>query len=293
MLSIVIPTYGMHGQGVFFLERCIDSIAKQRLPSDCNLEIVIADQSQDSLIQEWALAHKRIGPYTIALRYHRVHSKHGFAAHNLNVGISYAHYSYCKILFQDDLLVEPNYIARIVQLIEEYNPQCIISGACHTEDGLEFFNPIAPTDNPYFLFGNNTVSSPSVLTLSRTFARAHPFDENLKMLFDCAFYYELFGTPQSTIFAPEIHIANGIWEGQAQHGIEPTQFTAEVRYLHRKYPQAQLIQLLPEYQALFQQRHPHAPFPFSTILEPNLRTHIQEWWAAYRLKRAAPQAKPQ
>ena len=286
MLSIVIPTYGMHGQGVFFLERCIGSIAKQRLPSHCILEIVIADQSKDGFIQEWALAHKRIGAHAIPLRYHRVHSKHGFAAHNLNVGISHAHYAYCKILFQDDMLVEPDYIARILQLIDTYNPQCIISGACHTEDGLEFFNPITPSENPYFLFGNNTISSPSVLTLSRTFARAHPFDENLKMLFDCAFYYELFSITQSTVFAPEIHIANGIWEGQSQHAIETTQFTSEVRYLHRKYPQAQLAKLLPDYQVLFAQRHPNAQLPFSTILEPTLVTRMQEWWAQYRARQA-------
>ena len=282
MLSIVIPTYGMHGQGVFFLERCIDSIAKQHLLADSVLEIVIADQSQDALIHEWCLAHKLIGSHGIPLRYHRVHSKLGFAAHNLNVGISHAHFAYCKILFQDDLLVESDYLARILQLIHTQHPQCIISGACHTENGIEFFNPITPTDNPYFLFGNNTVSSPSVLTLSRTFARAHPFDENLKMLFDCAFYYEMFNSGQSIVFAPEIHIANGIWEGQAQHGIEPRQFTSEVRHLHRKYPQAQLNKLLSDYQALFAQRHPNAPFPFSTILEPNLITRLQEWWAHYR-----------
>jgi glycosyltransferase involved in cell wall biosynthesis len=284
MLSIVIPTYGMHGQGIFFLERCIQSIAKQRLPADSVIEIVIADQSQDSLVQEWSLANKIIGPNAIALRYHRVHSKHGFAAHNLNIGISHAHFAYCKILFQDDLLVESDYLARILHLIYSHQPQCIITGACHTEDGKEFFNPIAPTENPYFLFGNNTVSSPSVLTINRAFARAHPFDESLKMLFDCAFYYEIFSSNQSIVFAPDIHIANGIWEGQAQHGIEPSQFTQEVRHLHRKYPQAQLKKLLPEYQELFMQRHPNAPFPFSTILEPTLVTMIYEWWAQYRSK---------
>jgi glycosyltransferase involved in cell wall biosynthesis len=285
MLSIVIPTYGMHGQGVIFLERCIQSIAKQHLPADSKLEIVIADQSQDTLIQEWSLGHKLIGVHAFPLRYHRVHSKRGFAAHNLNVGISHAHFSYCKILFQDDLLVESDYLVRVLQLIHAHHPQCIISGACHTEDGLEFFNPMTPTENPYFLFGNNTVSSPSVLTISRNFARAHPFDEQLKMLFDCAFYYEIFSSRQSIMFAPEIHIANGIWEGQAQHDIEPSQFTNEVRHLHRKYPQAQLSKLLPDYQELFAQRHPNAPFPFSTTLEPTLVTKIQEWWAQYRQSR--------
>lgn len=286
MLSIVIPTYSMHGQGVFFLERCIRSIAKQQLEGDYKIEVVISDQSTDPAIQQWVQDNQNILPRHIPIRYQRVRSKLGFAAHNLNVGIAAAHYTYCKILFQDDLLVESNYLSHLLYLLKTQSPQCLFSGACHTEDGAEFFNPIAPADNPYFLFGNNTVSSPSVLTINRIFARAHPFDENLKMLFDCAFYYEVFRSNQAIVFAPEIHIANGIWAGQAQHSIDDTQFTQEVRYLHRKYPQAQLIKHLPAYQALFAQRHPHAPFPFSTILAPNLTTQIKEWWAQYRSKQA-------
>lgn len=282
MLSIVIPTYGMHGQGVFFLERCIDSIAKQKLEPEHKIEVIISDQSTDSVIQRWVQENQNILPKQIPLRYQRVRSKLGFAAHNLNVGIASAHYTYCKILFQDDLLVESNYLLQLLHLLKTHSPQCLFSGACHTEDGKEFFNPIEPVDNPYFLFGNNTVSSPSVLTINRIFARAHPFDENLKMLFDCAFYYEVFRSNQPIVFAPQIHIANGIWEGQAQHSIDNMQFTREVRYLHNKYPQAQLIKHLPKYQALFAQRHPNAPLPFSTILAPNLFTQMKEWWTQYR-----------
>ena len=287
MLSIVIPTYSMHGQGVFFLERCIRSIAKQQLLAEYKMEIIISDQSLDQAIQQWVQDNQMMLPQHIPMRYQRVRSKLGYAAHNLNVGIAASHYTYCKILFQDDILVESNYLLQLFDLLKTQSPQCLFSGACHTEDGKEFFNPIEPADNPYFLFGNNTVSSPSVLTINRAFARAHPFDENLKMLFDCAFYYEVFRSGQPVVFAPQIHIANGIWEGQAQHGIDANQFTQEVRHLHRKYPQAQLIKRLPAYQKLFAQRHPNAPFPFSTILAPNLTTQFKEWWALYRLKRAS------
>ena len=286
MLSIVIPTYSMHGQGIFFLERCIRSIVQQQLLPEQQIEIIISDQSTDHHIQQWVQGYQINAHQRIPLRYQRVRSKLGYAAHNLNVGIAAAHYPYCKILFQDDLLVETHYLARIFELLKTYNPQCIFTGACHTTDGKSFFNPIEPADNPYLLFGNNTVSSPSVVTINRSFARAHPFDEQLKMLFDCAFYYEVFRSGQPILLAPEIHIANGIWEGQAQHGIDANQFTQEVRHLHQKYPQAQLIKHLPAYQELFALRHPHATFPFSTILEPTLANKLQEWWAQYQARRS-------
>jgi hypothetical protein len=278
MLSIVIPTYGMHGQGTFFLERCVQSIAKQIHLGTISLEIILADQSKDFAIQDWASQNQSIGSTKIPLHYYRVQTKLGFAAHNLNVGISHARYAYCKILFQDDVLVEDNYLARILEFLSTEAPQCLFTGALHTTNGVDFTDPIVPSANPYFLFGMNTVSSPSVLTIARAFALEHPFDEHLKMLFDCAFYYAVFASKTRVAFAPEIHIANGIWQGQAQHAISSWQFTKEVRHLHRSYPQAALTDLLPNYQAVFAARHPNAPFPFSQDLEPNFLTRIREWW---------------
>jgi hypothetical protein len=161
--------------------------------------------------------------------------------------------------------------------LTEQQPQCLITGAVHTHDGLSFVNPIVPATNPYFLFGYNTISSPSVLTIERRFALDHPFDESLKMLFDCVFYYELFTSSAKVIFAPELQIANGIWEGQAQHGISFEQMTREVRHAHRRFPKAALTQTLPAYQRDFAARHPNAPFVFSTNLEPSPWEQLMEW----------------
>lgn len=272
LISVAIPTYEMKGRGVAFLMRCLDSIAKQIGIHSSEIEIIISDQSSDKEIE--GSLQQLTFPFTI--RYTKVPSKKGVAAHNLNVAISRCQGKYVKILFQDDLLVEETYLQTLSKVMLSEHPQCILTSALHTIDGIHFTNPIIPSPNPYFLFGHNTVSSPSVVSLERHFAQMHPFDEKLKMLFDCDFYYRLFQEKTSIKMLSEIHIANGVWEGQAQHAIENHQMTLEVRHLHCKYPQANLLTLLPAYEQFFRELHPSAPFPFATNLEPSMMTLLQE-----------------
>ena len=143
------------------------------------------------------------------MQYHRITTKRGIAAHNLNKGITHATGQYIKILFQDDILVESNYLSALRNIIHQKNPDVILTGALHTTDGKVFTNPITPKNNPYFLFGNNTASSPSVITLKREVAKSLQFDERLKMLFDCDFYYRLFENQLNILIDDQIHIANG------------------------------------------------------------------------------------
>jgi glycosyltransferase involved in cell wall biosynthesis len=268
MLSIVIPTYEMKGQGVFFLKRCIASIEKQVGIERVQLEVVISDQSHDEVIESFCQRHS-LGR-SFVLHYHRTLTSRGIAAHNLNTAIHIAQGQYVKILFQDDILVEDNYLATIFSVIANQKPQCILTKATHTKDGEHFFNPIIPKDNPYLLFGNNTVSSPSVLTVSKIVLELIPFDEHLKLLFDCDFYYQLFQACKSIEVILGISIANGVWDGQTQFSISHKEFTGEVRYLNWKYPRANLTQLLPAYEQFFAKLHPDAPFPFNTNIQRNV-----------------------
>jgi len=263
LISVVIPTYEMKGQGVTFLKRCLDSIEKQIGVDTNSIEVVISDQSSDDAIKEFC------NTYVHTIKYNRVTSRRGIAAHNLNKGIAHAKGEYIKILFQDDVLIENNYLCALITTIHQKNPDVILTGAQHTTDGKTFTNSITPRHNPYLLFGNNTVSSPSVITLKRKVATTLPFDEHLKMLFDCDFYYRLFNVDWNIIIDDQIHIANGIWGGQAQHQINQKQFTKEVRYLNWKYPQAHMRRLLPQYKAEFHLLHPNAQLPFSEKLELN------------------------
>ena len=286
IISIVIPTYEMKAQGVTFLKRCLDSIQKQQLGDPNLIEVHISDQSADHEIEHFVerftkdlIANQ---PEGIIVHYHRTTTGKGMAAHNLNCAIGYAQGSFVKILFQDDLLVENNYLATVLEQIAQHDPDCILSAATHTQDGLTFFNPMTPVENPYFLFGNNTASSPSVLTVRKSMLTKITFDEHLKLLFDCDFYYQVFAQKLKVKFINDIHIANGIWEGQSQFGISPEAFSKEVRYLNWKFPQAKLETLLPQYQDYFAKLHPEAPFPFST----QIRAHfLQRWWWRHTCKR--------
>lgn len=281
IISIVIPTYEMKAQGVTFLKRCLDSIQKQQLEDPTLIEVRISDQSTDDAIKAFAKDIAANPNYRIAVHYHRTTTGKGIAAHNLNCALGYAQGSFVKILFQDDLLVEDNYLATVLEQIAQHDPDCIMSAATHTQDGLTFFNPMTPVENPYFLFGNNTVSSPSVLTVRKSIFTKIPFDEHLKLLFDCDFYHQIFAQKLKVKIINDIHIANGIWEGQSQFGISPEAFSKEVRYLNWKFPKAKLETLLPQYQDYFAKLHPEAPFPFN----PQIRAHfLQQWWWAHTRK---------
>jgi glycosyltransferase involved in cell wall biosynthesis len=50
LISVVIPTYEMKGQGLVFLIRALESINRQTGIDPTELEIVISDQSDDKVI---------------------------------------------------------------------------------------------------------------------------------------------------------------------------------------------------------------------------------------------------
>jgi len=271
LISVVIPTYEMKGRGLYFLKRCLTSLQKQINIPPGELEIIVSDQSTDKTIENYCKAFSK------NLRYHRITSGHGNAAHNLNAGISQAKGQYVKILFQDDFLVEKNYLLTIINVIQKKQPEIILSAAVHAINDLDLYNPITPKPNPFFLFGKNTVSSPSVLTIKKDVVYHHNFDEHLLMLFDCDFYYRIFEKNLSISILKNIHIANGVWSGQTQNHINRNQFTKEVRYLNRKYPERLMNLKLVEYIRDFKKDHPNAQLPFSDVLEPNFLQIIMEY----------------
>jgi glycosyltransferase involved in cell wall biosynthesis len=276
LISIVIPTYEMKGQGVSFLKRCLDSIEKQVEVYPEDIEVVISDQSNNDAIEQFCETS------ALPVQYYRTTTGRGIAAHNLNTGIARAKGQYIKILFQDDLLVEVNHLATIIETIKRTKTSCILTGATHTRDGIDFYNSISPQNNPYFLFGNNTVSSPSVLTVAKRIIDTIPFDENLKLLFDCDFYFQLFSHCNPVVIIDTIFVANGVWDGQTQFAISQKQHSKEVRYLNWKYPDAKLSHAISTYRQYFANLHPNAPFPFDIDIEPRWIEKIS--WAMTKKK---------
>jgi glycosyltransferase involved in cell wall biosynthesis len=230
-LSIAIPAYEMKGQGVAFLLRNLDSISRQELEKTTIAEVVISDHSQSNEIEEFLKQY----PASFPIKYYKNTQMRGSISANTNFAIEQCTGDYVKILFQDDLLVETNYLETITSLLLKNPVDFILTGASHTSNGIDFFDAMSPKKNEFILFGENTISSPSTLTMRQSLIKEIRFDDHLKLLMDCDFYHQLFSSHHTYLLAPEIHIANGVWPGQTHSNMNGLTVISEVQYLLQKY----------------------------------------------------------
>jgi glycosyltransferase involved in cell wall biosynthesis len=221
----------MKGYGVTFLLRNLDSICRQELNKTIITEVVVSDHSQSNEIEECLKQY----PAHFPIKYYKNSDKRGSISANTNVAIEQCTGDYVKILFQDDLLVESNYLETITGLLLKNSVDFILTGANHTSNGIDFFDAMSPKRNEFILFGENTISSPSTLTMRQSLIKEIRFDDNIKLLMDCDFYHQLFSSNRTYLLAPEIHIANGVWPGQTHSNMNGLTVISEVQYLLQKY----------------------------------------------------------
>ena len=231
MLSIAIPTYEMKNQGAAFLRRCLDSINKQIGINTNEVEILISDQSMDLAIA--ILLEQYVSRFPI--RYIRHTANFGNISANLNFALAQSRFDYIKILFQDDFLLETHYLQALLKTLKEDQPEVIFTASTHTENSVDFFNPITARDNEFLIFGRNTVSSPSVITLHRRVLDQVQFDPKLTLLLDGDFYFHLLQRFNKIVFLDSVHIVNGVWSGQTQHSVDGPALYAEIAHLLEKY----------------------------------------------------------
>ena len=267
MIAIVIPAYDMHHQGVHFLRRALESISKQKQVDFSQMMVVVSDHSVNFAIEKFLKGYQT----TFQVQYVRNQTHFGNISHNLNLAIEFvlqnSPASYIKVLFQDDYLLEEDYLAQILKLIQETKPDAIITGATHSTDGKHCFNPIAPKNNPFLIFGQNTISSPSTLTLSRQVCEQERCDEHVQLFMDVDWYYRILKSYSSIVYAPHLFVVNGVWEGQMQHQFDAQGFTQELAYVLSKYESDQLRAQIPNYLALLHEKHPE----HAVIVDPLVR----------------------
>lgn len=243
MISIAIPTYEMKGKGTYYLARALESINKQVFSQDPLIEIVISDHSNDKDIESFISNYAT--PYLI--RYIKNPNSRGSISANTNFAISHCKLDYIKILFQDDLLVGSNYLQSICNNLLDRAPKFILTSASHTMDGVNFFDEMTPKRNEFILFGENTVSSPSTLTIHKSVFKKIQFDENLKLLMDCDYYHNLFSLFNNYSILPDIFIANGVWAGQTHSNMNGNNVIREIEYLMKKYQGQEIAESLEKY----------------------------------------------
>ena len=192
-LSIAVPVHNMPNKD-FFLGRLLDSLDKQTFR---DFEVVVTAE--------------------------------GKMAENTNAAIKKSKGELIKILYMDDYLAHENSLQEIV---DAWQGGWLVSG-CQHDDGVTVGNPHMPTYNSKIKTGNNTIGSPSVLTIENVYPLL--FDEEMSWLLDCDYYhrlYERFGEP--TIL-PTLNVNIGIGDHQTTHIMTNEQKLQEHNYIHEKY----------------------------------------------------------
>lgn len=208
-VTIAIPIHGMKN-GVFFLERCLDSILKQ---SFTDFDVVITDNSDDETLR------KVTEKYGMKINYFK-NPRKGMAQ-NTNEAIKRSTGSLIKILYMDDYFSHKH---ALQQIVEAFKGRWLINGT----DNNEF---------PYWTddieTGNNKLGSPSALTIKN--AQPLLFDEKMTWLLDCDLYkrmYKLDGEP--TILDGK-HVSIGVGTHQISHLLTDKDKQDEELYMEKKW----------------------------------------------------------
>ena len=227
LISVCIPTYEMRGHGVAFLKQSFDILANQGFK---DFDIVISDHSKTDIIKDLCAAYKN----KLDIHYYRNAENIGSSSANINNAIKKSKSKLIKILFQDDFLYDNNSLKDIADYFDAEKDHWLITACEHSNNGIDFYRPFYPKYNNKIHLGNNTISSPSVLTIKND----HPllFDENLVWLMDCDYYkrcYDKFGDPK---ILNKVNVVNRIGNHQVSNTIANDDLRKkEYAYILRKY----------------------------------------------------------
>lgn len=180
----------MGGLGHVFLKQSFDALCIQTFK---DFDIVVSDHSWDDLVKN--LCDEYRAQLDISYCHNAEHR--GSSSANINNAIRHATGELIKILFQDDFLYHGNALQDIADAFDMTKDHWLVTACIHTKNGIDFFRPFHPRYNKRIYLGNNTISSPSVLTIRND----HPllFDEALIWLMDVEYYkrlYDAFGDPK-------------------------------------------------------------------------------------------------
>ncbi len=179
----------MKGQGRTFLDFSFNKLVEQTFK---DFNIIVSDHSQDNEIENLCKEYSE----KLSINYFRNTEKRGSSSANINNAIKHADGKLIKVLFQDDFLFNEHALQNIVNNFNYEKDGWMVTACEHSHDGITFFRPFYPHYNKLIPYGNNTISSPSVLVIKNE--QPELFDENLIWLMDCDYYkrcYDRFGLP--------------------------------------------------------------------------------------------------
>lgn len=227
-VSIVIPTYEMHGRGAEFLQFSFEIFIKQTFK---DFDIVISDNAKDASIKN--ICEK----YVDKLDIHYFQNKtvlRGNASANVNNGIRHATGKIIKILFMDDFLYNETSLQKMVDAFDMSKGSWLVAACMSTTDGINFFRPFVPRYHDKIHLERNTISSPSVVMVKND--KKIFFDENLIWYMDTDYYrrcHDAYGDP---LILKDIAIVNRQSPFQITNTLANESVRqSEYRYVLQKY----------------------------------------------------------
>lgn len=172
LISIIIPTYELYGEGVYYLHNALNSVFIQTYK---DYEVVISDHSMDDKIETFVKSLDK------GIIYDRYDKKRGNPSANLNNAISLSSGEIIKPLFQDEMFYSDLTLQCFVDALQKSQ-----WAACGRRENGQSFIPIFTRS---IRTGKNKLSSPTCIAYRRNKFR---WDESLIWMLDCDFYYRLY-----------------------------------------------------------------------------------------------------
>lgn len=231
-ISIAIPTWETHGEGVRYIIQLLESIAIQTLPP---CEVCISDHSLDRDIRDAVLEYSKLQRFSI--RYQHNPDDRGSISANTNAAIAMCTGDIIKIMFQDDVFVTPTALETIESVFSRTTAQWLVVPSTQmSEDGTAFHSPKLPWWNEGLHEGRNTLGSPSAIAFRRDAVEQHYplFDNSFTFLMDCDGYCKLTSICGFPVILDGIpHVANREHDNQMTRQ-ESSRTGSEVRFEKEK-----------------------------------------------------------
>lgn len=212
----------MKGKGKEYLEFSFKILESQSFK---DFEVVISDHSVESDIKDLCDSWKD----RLDISYVKNEYKRGISSANINFAMRNAKGEVIKILFQDDFLIDSESLqTQYVHFFSNHN-QWMVTACAHINDGINIVNPFYPRYHDEIQYGNNTISSPSVLMIKN--GLGVEFDENLFWLMDVEYYkrlYDNFGLPSICNYVTVVNRGH-------EHQVSNTLATEEVKRKEFQY----------------------------------------------------------
>jgi hypothetical protein len=217
----------MKGKGVEYLNFSLNKLLDQTFT---DFDVVISDHSLNNDIEKLCETWKN----KLDIKYFYNESKRGISSANINNAIKNATGEAVKILFQDDFLFDSQSLEiQYLHFFSNHN-SWLITACAHTSDGENIVDSFYPKYHDNIHFGNNTISSPSVIMMNRELALE--FDENLFWLMDVDYYKRMFDRYGLPSICNYITVINRNHQDQVSNTLATEEVKIkEYNYIKEKY----------------------------------------------------------